>query len=125
MTITSVLIQGQIETQFSYSNGSDTLCEKGDLTNMPELGPHGRLVDSCMVPIIRKLRASGTDTIACCCGHGKYPMTVIYRAMGGNAIEYYTCTILTNKDGSMRTRLFYKVDDDGYYFIPEVDQDGD
>lgn len=79
-----------------------------------------QMIDACMVEVIKKLRENGTMTIACCCGHGKYPRTVIYRAMGGNAIEYYTSTILLNKDGSPKKRNFYKLDSEGFYYLPKV-----
>lgn len=96
------------------------MCEHGDLAWMPELGSHGRYVDRCMVPIIREHIRNGTGTIACCCGHGKYPMTVIYRALGGNSIEYYTRTILLRKNGQPRIRNLYTMDEEGLYFIKEL-----
>ena len=96
------------------------MCKLGELAWMPELGPYGRYIDSCMADIIKEFRRNGTETIACCCGHGKYPMTVIYRARSGAAIEYFTHKILIGKDGQHKKRNFYKLDDEGIYYIPEV-----
>lgn len=98
------------------------MCELGDLTWMPELGLHGRYIDSCMVETIREMIRTGSGPIACCCGHGKYRKTVIYRALGGNAIEYYSHKILLDKKGNPKQRRFYITDDSGQYFIPEVEE---
>ena len=97
---------------------------RGEQVFVETLGPHGRFLDACMVDVIRKLRDSGTETIGCCCGHGKYPMTVVYRAANGNAIEYFSSTILLGKDGKPKRRKFYVLDDEGIYFIPEVTKNG-
>jgi len=49
---------------------------------------------------------------ACCCGHYKYPMSIvvddgeIFDLMSGIKIP--------------RTRNFYRKDNQGYYYIPEV-----
>lgn len=104
--------------------GSDDMCQarNATLVELKELGYPQRLpgyeypqmLDACMVSVIKKLRQNGSETIGCCCGHGRYPMTVVYRARNGNAIEYYTSTILPRK------HKFYKLDDEGFYYIPEV-----
>ena len=101
------------------------MCKQGELVWMPELGPHGRYIDKCMEDEIRKMIASGTETIGCCCGHGKYPKTVIYRARSGAAVSYFTSTFLLSKDGSHKKRNFYVMDDEGFYYIPKTfDIDG-
>lgn len=80
---------------------------------MEYLGPHGRFIDSCMAVHINALRREGYNTLACCCGHGKYPETVIV-GFRDKAIEIYSMTTIP------RTRRFYKKDEDGYYYLPEV-----
>jgi len=51
---------------------------------------------------------------ACCCGHGKYPMTIVIEDNYGEFWE-----IIHNKQ-IPRSRNFYKKDKQGMYFIPEV-----
>ena len=51
--------------------------------------------------------------LACCCGHGKYPMTIIFTA------GYGIFDLVSGKD-IPRKRNFYKKDKQGYYYIPEV-----
>ncbi|KKL85456.1 hypothetical protein LCGC14_1954610, partial [marine sediment metagenome] len=36
-------------------------------------------IDPCMRDLINALKQQGIETLGCCCGHGKYPMTIIYR----------------------------------------------
>jgi hypothetical protein len=50
--------------------------------------------------------------IGCCCGHGKYPMTIVVRSFS------WGLEILTNRL-IKRTRRFYVKDKQGYFFIPE------
>jgi len=75
-------------------------------------------VDSYMKNIIYALNQHGIETLACCCGHGKYPMTIIYKSskqyQTGNIYEFVTGW------GILRKRRFYQVDKKGYYYIPEV-----
>jgi len=53
-------------------------------------------------------------TLGSCCGHGKYPMTVVVTRGYGNPIEYFSQIEIPRK------RRFYKKDKKGYYYIPEV-----
>jgi len=76
-------------------------------------------IDECMRPLMmiieKGLEYTFLETKSCCCGHGKYPMTILIRdKMSGKIYE-----LMSNKVIS-RTRNFYKKDKDGYYFIPEV-----
>lgn len=53
--------------------------------------------------------------VACCCGHGKYPMTIVVKKVSNNqAIEILSMKFIP------RQKKFYKRDKEGYYFIPEV-----
>lgn len=54
------------------------------------------------------------ETLASCCGHGKYPMTIVVTRGYGNPLEYFTQIEIPRKRG------FYKKDKQGIFFIPEV-----
>lgn len=73
-------------------------------------------MDKCMVGFIENLNMFKHPEIAilaCCCGHSKYPMTIIINARHG---------IYDLVSGKMipRKRRFYKRDKQGYYYIPET-----
>lgn len=76
----------------------------------------GRRIDPCMRNIIECLQQAGVDTLACCCGHGKYPMSIIINIGFGKilALEIFSNLQIPRK------KRFYKRDKEGYYFIPEV-----
>jgi len=76
-------------------------------------------VDECMKNIIKFLNESGIKTLACCCGHGKYPMTIIIRHFSG----FVAWDIMSNRC-IPRKRNFYKKDKEGYYFIQETLENG-
>ena len=74
-------------------------------------------IDRCIRPLITFLRDQDYKTVASCCGHGKYTVTVVImpiRADGGDIWELFTCTRIP------RSRRFYKKDKEGYYYIPEA-----
>ena len=52
--------------------------------------------------------------VACCCGHGKYPMTIIIEGINGNHFDLVSGVSIPRK------KRFYKRDKQGYYYIPEV-----
>jgi len=78
-------------------------------------GLHNR-IDMCIRPFILNLnlmRDKSFKILACCCGHNKYPLTIvvsdgkkIFELVSGKAIP--------------RTRNFYKSDGKGFYYIPET-----
>lgn len=53
-------------------------------------------------------------TLACCCGHGKYPMTIVVTRGYGNPLEYFSQVEIP------RERKFYKRDKQGILYIPEI-----
>jgi hypothetical protein len=59
---------------------------------------------------------NGIETLACCCGHGRYPMSIVIRRYG--VIE----ELISGKH-IPRAKKFYKKDDEGYYYIPETIDD--
>lgn len=72
--------------------------------------------DSCIRHLIELMYRHGFNTVACCCGHGKYPLTIICKSKTCHN-RYYD--VVSGKVIT-RTRNFYKKDSDGYYYIPEV-----
>jgi hypothetical protein len=72
-------------------------------------------VDPCIRHLITSLSNHGYRTVASCCGHGIYPMTIICQV--GNSKRYYD---LISGEDIPRTRNFYKMDSNGFYYIPET-----
>lgn len=70
-------------------------------------------IDECMKNLIDFLKLNDVITLGCCCGHGKYPMTIICD-WGGTMFEIISYTEIPRK------KKFYKKDEEGYYYIPEV-----
>lgn len=74
-------------------------------------------IDPCITHLINALNANPhLVTLASCCGHDIYPLTVIVKDLkSGRIFE-----LLTNKTIKGRTKKFYKADAYGRYFVPEV-----
>lgn len=72
-----------------------------------------RRIDPCMKNIISFLQKFKVITKGCCCGHGKYPATIIVD-LNGTPYEIMHNIFLS------RNKRFYVKDKQGYYFIPEV-----
>ena len=82
---------------------------------------HSR-IDKCMVKLISNLKQllsyikkGDYNIVACCCGHGKYPMTIIIQW----GVKDYFIDIVSGVS-IPRKRNLYKKDKQGYYFIPEI-----
>lgn len=91
------------------------MCDKHN-TGALKINNNKRIrVDYCIRPIIKSInKTTNIKTIGCCCGHGVYPTTVIYKNDDGIIKELiYGITI-------PRIKRFYKTDEDGQYYIPEV-----
>lgn len=76
-------------------------------------------IDKCMrdyIKMIHKILLTKYVTKSCCCGHGKYPRTVVIGLKKGES----NCFELISGKMIYRTKRFYKKDKEGYYFIPEV-----
>ena len=73
-------------------------------------------LDKCLRIDIHYLNSNGRKTLACCCGHGKYSMTIICRNKNGRIYE------LLSNITIKRTRNFYRLDSEGFYYIPEVNK---
>lgn len=70
-------------------------------------------IDKCMKVLIKNLNVRGIKTYACCCGHSKYPMTIVVKDVLG---FYDLCSNKTIP----RKKRFYRKDGSGYYYIPET-----
>ena len=80
------------------------MCKKGN----------PRYMDRCIVGIIRALNKDGVKTLASCCGHRKYPMTIVCLHSNWGIVEYLSGKIIPRK------KRFYKKDKKGFYYIPEI-----
>lgn len=71
-------------------------------------------LDSCMKYLVEKLNQWDEVTLASCCGHDRYPPSIVARTKDGRIIEAFTGAAIPRK------RKFYKLDKDGFYYIPEA-----
>ena len=73
-------------------------------------------VDGCLPGLLCFINGNTSfRTLGSCCGHGKYPLTVVCKSpMGFFNIEICSGKIIPRK------RKFYKKDPEGYYYIPET-----
>jgi len=70
-------------------------------------------VDKCIEHLITTLSFRG-KVLACCCGHGKYPPTIVISFVEGRNWDVISGVRVPRK------KRFYKKDKDGYYYIPEA-----
>ena len=74
-----------------------------------------RKVDKCLSGLLCFINGNTSfRTLGSCCGHGKYPMTIVCRSPFGFNQDICSGKIIP------REKRFYKKDSEGYYFIPEV-----
>lgn len=72
-----------------------------------------RVIDKDFAQIISILNKKGIKTLGSCCGHGRYPPTIV-ADITGHRVEIFSGIEIPRK------RKFYKKDKDGYYYIPET-----
>jgi len=72
--------------------------------------------DVCIRDFLQTLNLYGIETVGSCCGHGRYPLTVIWKRVDGKYFE------LISGVNIPRTRNFYRTDKDGFYYIPELSE---
>lgn len=82
----------------------------------------GRRIDPCMIKLItnlnyifKSIKKAEYKVVACCCGHGKYPPSIIIQ---WGIVDYFV--ELFSSKSIKRKKRFYKKDKQGYYYIPEV-----
>lgn len=71
--------------------------------------------DECMVTLCWLINNSTKyETLASCCGHGVYPISVVVSDKRGRILEYFSQITIPRK------RNFYKRDKQGIFHIPEL-----
>lgn len=96
---------------------------------MCEFNPknNSRIIDPCIKNLLQNLKPhlkKGVKIVASCCGHGKYPMTIVvntfptpnnfYKNVRGRYMD------LVSGETISRVKRFYKKDKQGIYFILET-----
>ena len=77
----------------------------------------GRRIDPCMREAIRCLNDYGIKTLACCCGHGKHPITIVIDI--GEKVNKIIPLEIFSGVCLPRKKKFYIKQKDGTYIIPE------
>ncbi len=80
-------------------------------------GTSNTKIDKCIKPLIQWLKSCDYDTVACCCGHSKYPMTIIVKEIINGVARFRE---LFSDIEIKRNRRFYVKDKQKYYYIPEL-----
>ena len=75
-------------------------------------------IDPCIKSFILSLQMGGFKTIGSCCGHGKYPLSVVIETRPKHR-KPFNVELISGKV-IPRKRRFYRKDKQGYYYIPEV-----
>lgn len=76
-------------------------------------GRPGR-IDRCIANLITALEGNPKLTLlASCCGHSRYPLTIVIR-------EQNEIREIISGTAIPRYRNFYRRDSHGFYYIPEV-----
>lgn len=87
------------------------MCDKTQFKYCPST------IDKCLVKCINTLENMSDKyrkVVSCCCGHGKYPITIVMENSEGTHWDLLTGIIIPRK------RRFYRKDSKGYYYIPEI-----
>lgn len=77
-------------------------------------------IDTCLIEIVKMINQDkNLKTILSCCGHEKYPKTIIVLNRETNKVfEWFSKFKLS--DGIRKPKRYYKKDSEGYYYIPEI-----
>lgn len=90
------------------------MCNKRSTTKVDLFGKAKPRVDNCLKNILLTLNALDLATVASCCGHGRYGMSIVVKNGDDECIELFTHITLPRKT------KFYRKDSEGYYYIPEA-----
>lgn len=85
--------------------------------NSKKIYINGKLVkvDKCLAKVIIFINdKTPLKTLGACCGHSRYPLTIIVRSSLGENFEFISQKVIPRK------KRFYKKDSNGYFYIPEV-----
>jgi len=77
----------------------------------------GRRIDPCMRGLILNIThffIKDITVVACCCGHKRYPMTVLVKDKYGNVWDIFSNQFIKRK------KKYYRRDVYGYYYVPET-----
>jgi len=74
-------------------------------------------VDRCIRHLPMALSMRGFNVVGCCCGHGRYPLTVVCKNNARETNNHYD--LISGKD-IPRSKRYYIRDKKGYFYIPEV-----
>ena len=82
---------------------------------------HKQNVDKCMKNLVNFINNNTKyKTCMCCCGHGKYPPSLIVIDVEVAEFCNTPYEIFSGFQFKHGKNRFYKKDSQGYYFIPEV-----
>lgn len=74
-----------------------------------------------MKKLVAFLNENGIKTVSCCCGHGKYDMTIFVKVEKKGTKDLYL-EIFHDIYVESASKRFYKRDKKGYFYVPEVKQ---
>lgn len=75
-------------------------------------------VDKCIRHLPLSLSVQGFNVVACCCGHGKYPLTVVCNNKDRKNGHF---DLISGKDIPRKKRFYFR-DKEGFFYIPEVSE---
>ena len=79
-------------------------------------------VDRLMARLVEFINTHpNVETLACCSGHGRYPMTIIIKHKTGSDGKWeWKTKEMVSGTFIPRKRRFYVMNKEGFYFVPEV-----
>lgn len=93
------------------------MCKVGTMAEVV-IGGKSISVDSCIAECVDKINREhkgSLKTLGCCCGHGKYPRTIIVKALiTGITYEFFSGIEIP------RSRNLYYKDEEGIFHLPEM-----
>ena len=77
-------------------------------------------IDPCLRHKIELINESEVwKTLSSCCGHNKYPETIVIMNRTTKKVFEYNTKIFLSK-GKRKGNRYYRKDQQGYYYIPEI-----
>jgi hypothetical protein len=74
-------------------------------------------VDGCIREMVYLLNIRGIQTIGSCCGHNRYPLSIVYRTSHNGIETFYE--LISGVEIPRKKRFYFK-DKDGFFYIPEA-----
>lgn len=88
------------------------MCDKRSSVNV-KIKNKAIRVDSCLRETIKILN-NHFETVACCCGHNRYPVTILAKRPDGKIYDVCSGAVIN------RIKRYYRKDADGFFYVPEV-----